>query len=106
MRARDLALLPGSLRRVARAEILERALVPIQLGDQRAEAFPGEFRGAVAEHQLRGGVDRLDQAAVGVQGDDAVRDGIEYRLDQRGIVAQALLHRIFFRNWLILQHFI
>ena len=41
------------------------------------------------------GFDRFDDAAAGMEGDDAVHHGIEDRLDQRGAVAQGLLRRVF-----------
>ena len=54
-----------------------------------------EFFGGIAKHSLGGRVDRLDDAAVGMEGDDAILHGIQNRLDQRGTVTQGLLRRIF-----------
>ena len=58
----------------------------------------------IAEHSLSGRVDGLDDAAAGMEGDDAVHHGIEDRLDQRGIVAQGLVRRIFFGDIAEHQH--
>ena len=95
--AGDFASEADGARLFARAVILERtiALVLIKLGDQQAEVLADEFCGGIAKHPLGGRVDGLDDAAVGMEGDDAVHHGIEDGLDQGGTVAQGLLRRIF-----------
>ena len=73
-------------------------------GISRLKCLPDEFRGGITEHLLRGRIDRLDDAAAGVEGDDAVHHGIENRLDQRGAVAQCLLRSIFLGDIAEHQH--
>ena len=63
-----------------------------------------EFCGGIAKHSLSGRVNCLDDAAAGMEGDDAVHHGIEYRLDQRGTVAQGLLRCIFLGDIAEHQH--
>ena len=70
-------------------------LAPVELGYQEAEFLSDELRGGIAEHLLGGRVCPGDDTAFGMQGDDAVRHGIEDRLDQRGAVAQGLLRHVF-----------
>ena len=104
--AHDLASEADGARLIARTVILEGtiALVPIKLGYQQAEVLPDEFGGGIAKHLLGGRVDGLDDAAAGMEGDDAVHHGIEYRLDQRGTVAQGLLRGIFLGDIAEHQH--
>ena len=58
--------------------------------------MPDEFLGAITKHALGGRVHGFDHAAVRMQRNDAVYHGIQHGLDQRRIVAQGLLHRVFF----------
>ena len=104
--AHDLAPEADGARLVARAVVLEGAvaLIPIELGNQPAEVLADELRGGIAEHLLRGRVCRLDDAAAGMEGDDAVHHGIEDRLDQRGTVAQGLLRGVFLGDIAKHQH--
>ncbi len=59
---------------------------------------PMQFRGGIAEHLLNSRVNGLHDAAVGMQGDDAIGHGIENGLDQGSTVAQGLLCCIFAGN--------
>ena len=83
-------------RLIARRVILERilALVLVELRDEQAEVASHHFRGAVAEDALRRRVHGCDQAAAGMEGDDAVGRGIQDRGDQRAAVLQGLLRGV------------
>ncbi|MBV5277062.1 hypothetical protein JZU56_04470, partial [bacterium] len=54
-----------------------------------------EFCAAIAKHLLGSRVNRLNDAAAGMEGNNAVHHRIQDRLDQRGIVADRLLRSIF-----------
>jgi hypothetical protein len=84
--ADHLASPPDGARGIARQVIFQGCLLLTsgQLGYQHAEVLPDEVGCAVAEHLLGGRVDGLDDAAMGMQGDDAVDHGIENRGHQRG----------------------
>ena len=81
----------------ARTVILKGPIAPIliKFGDQQAEGLSDKFCGGIAKHALSGRVHRLDDATMGMEGDDAVHHGIQNRLDQCRIVAQGLLRCIF-----------
>ena len=93
-------------RRIAGTVILKGtiALILIQLGYQQAEILSAEFRRRIAKHPFRRRVHRLDFSDGGVEGDDAVRHGIENRLHPRGAVAQRLLRGIFLGDVAEHQH--
>ena len=84
----DLATEAGRPRLVAGPVVFEGAipLAVVELGDQSAEILADEFRGSVAEHPAGRRINRFQGATVGLDGDDAIRYGVEDGLDQRGAV--------------------
>ena len=86
--------------------MLDGTIVPvsIKLRYQHAEVLSDEFCAGIAEHSLSGRVNRLHDAAAGMEGDDAVHHGIENSLDQGGTAAQSLLRCIFLGDIAEHQH--
>ena len=58
----------------------------------------------VTKHGFNGRIDGLNDAAIGVEGDDAVHHGIQNGLDQGSTVACCLLHGIFCGHVAKYQH--
>jgi len=71
-------------------------LFPSISGTSMLKSCPMSSAAELAKHSLGSRVDGLEDAAAGTDGDDAIHDGIENRLDQRGLVAQGFgpLHRL------------
>ena len=78
---------------IARLERLKGThdLVLVEFGDQGTQALADKFGSVVAEHPLGGGVDLLDHAAVGLDGDDAIAHRLEYGIDERQAVSEGPL---------------
>ena len=88
------------------AVVLERifALAGIHLGYQQAKVLSNQFRRRIAEHALHRRVEGLNQAAVGVNGDNAIHHRVENGLDQRIAVTQGVLCGVLFGDIAEHQH--
>ena len=70
-------------------------LIFVKLRNQQAQGFAAEVGSAVTKHEFNGRIHGLDDAALRVNGHQAIHHRIENGLHQCRTVAQVLLHRVF-----------